>query len=285
MKSTINTFLFDLDGTLVNSEEARIEAIILVMKEYGVSISQKEILRNPKNLIYPWRILYRELESKIVSKKEIKALYYQCFRKTISTKVKAFNGISDIIEILQRKKFLMGIVTSLPKFYALKELTAANLNIFNCLIAYHDTMRHKPDPDPIIKALSELNSDNTKTIYIGDKTSDIESGKAAKVKTGAAFWGIPQYEKESLEKCHLILYTLLGIYPFKYKVKSLFNKKNKCSTLLVIGFIISLFAFISSFTIFSSTSSVIGSICLVIGIVGMTTSIIASVVVFIERDW
>jgi len=101
-----------------------------------------------------------------------------------------FNGILNLLSYLRRKNFNLGIVTSLPSIYAIKEIKAANLGPFRCLVCYHDTSLHKPYPQPIIKALEKLDSNPNHTIYIGDQLADILAGKAANVKTGIVLWGV-----------------------------------------------------------------------------------------------
>jgi HAD superfamily hydrolase (TIGR01549 family) len=49
-------------------------------------------------------------------------------------------------------------------------------------VAFEDTKKHKPDPEPIIFALKKMNVLNTEAVYIGDSLSDLQAAKAAGVK-------------------------------------------------------------------------------------------------------
>ena len=92
--------------------------------------------------------------------------------------------------ILKRlsQAYRTGIVTSSPKKYASRLITYHDLDI-DILSAYHDTRRHKPDPDPILNAISIIESKPDECIYIGDEVNDIIASKIAGVKSAVASWG------------------------------------------------------------------------------------------------
>ena len=47
----------------------------------------------------------------------------------------------------------------------------------------------KPDPLPILKALTNLNANPEETLYIGDTLTDVVAASAANVKTLLALYG------------------------------------------------------------------------------------------------
>ena len=52
----------------------------------------------------------------------------------------------------------MVVVTALPRTYAEMELEITNLRI-KVLVAYHDTRRHRPDPEPVTRAVETVLAD------------------------------------------------------------------------------------------------------------------------------
>jgi len=96
--------------------------------------------------------------------------------------------VHDIPRLLKERGLKIGIVTSSPRAYAQKVIS--NFNIYyDILIAYHDTQNHKPDPEPINKALQELGTKAEEVIYIGDATEDFRAASSACVYSVAALWG------------------------------------------------------------------------------------------------
>ena len=91
-------------------------------------------------------------------------------------------GTLELISVLKRGikwnnvevSYDIGIVTSSPRQYAEKLLNYHNLEI-PVISAYHDTLKHKPSPDPILNAMEKLGADSSKTVYVGDTEDDVQA--------------------------------------------------------------------------------------------------------------
>ena len=91
-------------------------------------------------------------------------------------------------DFLYPYKDKVSIVTSSPKEYAKKILSNnydrdgfdAYSGLIDYLIAYQDTVKHKPNPDPFILAIENIGLDTNKDliITIGDSVSDIKASKS-----------------------------------------------------------------------------------------------------------
>ena len=57
------------------------------------------------------------------------------------------------------------------------------------LVGWEDTERHKPYPDPILKALERLDVTADQAAYVGDSPFDVGAAKAAGVFAVAVGWG------------------------------------------------------------------------------------------------
>ena len=57
------------------------------------------------------------------------------------------------------------------------------------MIGSDDTERHKPAPDPILKALELLDARPSDAAYVGDSPFDVRAAKAAGVYAVAVAWG------------------------------------------------------------------------------------------------
>ena len=101
---------------------------------------------------------------------------------------KLFDGISNLIAFSKRK-YKIGIVTSSPRKYAERLIDFHDLNI-PVLSGYHDTQKHKPDPEPITYGVKILGLQPESVIYVGDEISDIYATKAANCRAVGVTWGI-----------------------------------------------------------------------------------------------
>jgi pyrophosphatase PpaX len=104
--------------------------------------------------------------------------------------IREFPGVDEALRVLSAKGYRMGIVTSKSRPVAQKGLDYFGLGgLFEVLVGYEDTEIHKPDPCPVLEAVSRLGVSTEQCLYCGDSPHDMESGIAAGVLTAAAKWG------------------------------------------------------------------------------------------------
>jgi DNA processing protein len=94
--------------------------------------------------------------------------------------VKPVAGVTEFLNSLKSQGIQCGLVTSSPKHYASAICRKLNWE-FDVVVAYHDTKKHKPDPEPLLKAIELLNFDNEDVIYIGDDLKDERASMAANI--------------------------------------------------------------------------------------------------------
>jgi pyrophosphatase PpaX len=68
---------------------------------------------------------------------------------------------------------------------------------FAAIVTADDVERYKPEPEPVLKALEQTGVTAPETLFVGDSTHDMRSGRAAGVVTAAALWG--PYSRAQLE--------------------------------------------------------------------------------------
>ena len=99
----------------------------------------------------------------------------------------------------------VAVVTASPSKYA-KALLAEFDIPYDALVAYHDTERHKPDPEPIEAALEELGVAPEDAYHIGDSPIDTEASFHAGVMSIGAGWGVRDWEPFSASAPDILLF-------------------------------------------------------------------------------
>ncbi|WP_273321184.1 HAD family hydrolase [Vallitalea guaymasensis] len=112
-------------------------------------------------------------------------------------KFEVYEGINELISKLNKKNIMIYIVTSSPKSYCKLVVEYWGWKI-DGMICYHDTNRHKPNPEPILKAIKNMDVDSHQIISIGDDPKDIKASNLAHSISVAALWG--SQNKDLLEK-------------------------------------------------------------------------------------
>jgi HAD superfamily hydrolase (TIGR01662 family) len=102
--------------------------------------------------------------------------------------IKVYDGIAELLEVLQANKIPMVIVTSSPRPYCSKVVNFFNFPI-SSFVCFHDTTARKPHPEPMNKAVEVLCVKREEVIAVGDEVKDIESANAAGIFNIGCTWG------------------------------------------------------------------------------------------------
>ncbi|MCV2231364.1 HAD-IA family hydrolase [Paracholeplasma manati] len=205
----IDTVLFDLDGTLIDSNHLIITTFKYVFETELPHIQMKEEDYFP--FIGP--TLVQGFGKYVQDEAQIQHLIQVYRKKNLELHddyVKAFEGAQALLIHLKSRGIQTGIVSSKMHFLIERGLKVTGLlPYFDVIIGSDDVVNHKPHPEPIQKALS-LFDDIDEAIYVGDHPNDILSGKAAGIKTiGMNYsWNLEDLKKA---KADYYLDTLIQI--------------------------------------------------------------------------
>lgn len=176
----IKAILFDLDGTIINTNELILTSFDYVLnKKYGLEVSEKEIVKTFGEPLKATLDFYLKDKSK-----EGYELYMEFSHKMQDTYIKGYEHVEEGLKALIRKGYKLAIVTSKRRERALSGLDTFNLTkYFKVIVSPEDTLKHKPHGDPVLKACELLKVKPEEAIMVGDSHNDILSGKNAGAKT------------------------------------------------------------------------------------------------------
>ena len=180
--------LFDLDGTLVDSIELIVAAAMNAFAcRPGPAPTEAEIrntIGRPLPTTFgPWLVDDDDLPFLIAKYREYQLEHHDRLTN-------AYEGIVDAVCGLDAAGCPMGIVTSKVGFMAQRALDHTGLaRYMRCLVASDSTTRHKPEPDPVLRALEQLNASAATTMFVGDSPYDMQAGCAAGVCAVGVSWG------------------------------------------------------------------------------------------------
>ena len=189
MKS-YETYLFDVDGTLLDTTELIYQSFLNTCKVYGdFHIKREEVYR------YIGIPLRSQLEIYLGKKSEeefeiILNTHTEYQKEIYSKTLKAYNGVIPGLKKLHRKGVQMGIVSSRTRESLDRYLKHVGIfDYFTVISTPEWTKNHKPHLEPVLWALDQFKTEAGKTIFIGDAVFDIESGNSAGVNTALISWG------------------------------------------------------------------------------------------------
>ena len=195
-KETI--ILFDLDGTLIDSTEAILESFSYAFNDQNFAFTgtQEDI----KNLIgYPLDIMFEKLG---VNKKDASKFvnsYKENYRKISEEKTLLLENAKKAVEYASTFARL-GVVTTKTTQYSIPLLKNFGIyEFFETIIGRQEVKNPKPDPEPIQKALKNLNIEaNMKVFMIGDTKLDLIAANSAQVSSIGVLCGYG-YKEELLK--------------------------------------------------------------------------------------
>ncbi len=177
--------VFDVDGTLIDTFYSNMQSLQDTLKELtgevhpleelgrffgipGLETAVQLGLPDPEAALAQW-------EARL-----------QRYRHTD----RVYDGIPQLLETLSRAGLCLGVVTSRTR--AEFDADFSKLSIarhFRTIITASDTLRHKPEPDPLLEYIRRTGCEKGQVLFIGDSPYDMQCAAAAGVASGLAGWG------------------------------------------------------------------------------------------------
>lgn len=177
--NNIKAFLFDLDGTLVDSANQIFEAVDLARTELKYTSAPDRFIYSKIGL--PAKDLFEDLDlSESELSNAVKLFRYNLSRIKLS-KDDLFSGVLDILELLTQKGIKLGVATNKPTALAIQSLSDSGIHNYFDFVFGADNHPPKPDPAIILKCLDLMLIEPHKAVMIGDRIEDVLAAKAAKV--------------------------------------------------------------------------------------------------------
>jgi pyrophosphatase PpaX len=179
--------LFDLDGTLIDSGP-----IILASMSHAVrTVLGREVAPDELAATIGGQGLAAQMHALDPDRVDALIEAYRVHNDPLHETLEAFAGIVDVLPRLRSEGRRLGVVTAkrhrtvalaFDRFPWLAEQ-------FDIVVAYEDTQRHKPEPEPVLAAVDHLGVAASSAAYIGDSPFDIRAAKAAGAFAVGVGWG------------------------------------------------------------------------------------------------
>ncbi|MEA4846615.1 MAG: HAD family hydrolase [Clostridiaceae bacterium] len=185
-----DTVIFDLDGTLLDTLEDLADSVNYALNMYDFPCREidevKSFIGNGVG-----RLMELSIPEGLKNPQYEKCLedFRRHYAQNLQNKTCAYEEIIELLEELSRKDYKLAIVSN--KFdKAVKGLNQVYFGKYiKVAIGESESIRRKPAPDTVFKALEELGSAADKAVYVGDSEVDVKTAKNAGSLCVGVTWG------------------------------------------------------------------------------------------------
>lgn len=187
VKKRYRGFLFDLDGTLIDTSEL-------------IAISFRHAALEVLGELRPDEVLMANVGQPLMKQMELlggnKAQeLYDSYREFNHAKhdeyIRTYPGINELLEQLRARGAKLAVVTSKSRHSVDMAFSSIPIeDYFDAVVTTDDTDNHKPHPQPLQLAMRRLDVLPDESVFIGDSPFDMQAGHAAGTATAAVGWGM-----------------------------------------------------------------------------------------------
>ena len=206
-KLNLEAAILDLDGTLVDSSAAYLEAAKTAFAAIGREMNVETSKEIPRRLEQ-----YHSLGSLIDEASQPKFLkaYLGAYYRATATKTRVMPGIHETLQRLSQKtRLALLTMRFVPKESVIAELGQLGLaEHFQFVMTALDTCHPKPSPEPLIECARQLGVQTKDCVVVGDSVVDVRAGKKVGARTIAVSSGIFTAQELEKENPDLILKSI-----------------------------------------------------------------------------
>ena len=211
------TILFDLDGTLIDSTDAIVGCFYHSFEELNFVFqgTTEDIINE---IGYPLDVMYETIGVAKERVWDFVASYKEEYRKVSEDKTTLLPNAYEAVKLASTFARL-GVVTTKTTAYSIPLLRNFQiLDYFETIIGRQEVVNPKPHPEPIEKAMENLNITVNNNIYmIGDTKLDLISAKEAGVKSIGVLCGYGKQEDLAYYTDNIYADALTSIKELKLK--------------------------------------------------------------------
>ena len=192
MSDKAPSFLFDLDGTLVDSAPDLVAAINETRRDEGLSPVPYEAIRIYASKGAPGLLRAAfGIERDDPTFADRRERFLRHYGESGFTGSKLYTGIEEMLSTLKEGGWRLGVVTNKvePLAHPLCERLGLMKYLDLVIGSDHEGCAMKPSPSMLLTAMEILEADPHGTFYAGDDPRDVEAAKAASIPCAACAWG------------------------------------------------------------------------------------------------
>jgi beta-phosphoglucomutase-like phosphatase (HAD superfamily) len=180
----VSAVVFDMDGVLFDTETLYEKAAIAGASEVGIDMTSAFFRSTVGS---PWPVVRQQMLDHYgpdLAVDELSEISRRLFRKLCDTQDILKPGVLELLDLLDELRLPRAVATSSSRATVERHLQRHALaQRFHGIAAHGDYTRHKPHPDPFLKAAEILGVDPRACLAIEDSHHGVRSASSAGMMT------------------------------------------------------------------------------------------------------
>ena len=190
----IDTIIFDLDGTLLDTLEDLTNSVNYALERCQMpvrTISEvKGFVGNGIRVLMVNAVPDGEENPRF---EEAFSIFKEHYAVHCNDKTRAYDGVCALLETLKEKGYALAIVSNKVDS-AVQELKEKYFSAVGVAIGDREGIRRKPEADSVLLALKELGSSRERAVYVGDSDVDLMTAANSGLPCISVLWGFRDRE-------------------------------------------------------------------------------------------
>lgn len=199
--------LWDMDGTLIDSEPYWMRSEGAFAKRHGSPWSEKDGLDLVGLSLYDSSKIIKEKVGSNLDPREIIDELTQEVTKQLQEAIMWRPGARELLKLLKKNNIKTALVTMSMRSMALEVANSVGFDAFDVVVAGDDVTHGKPHPEPYLKAAELLEVEPFQCVAFEDSSSGLRSAEAA----GTVAIGIPNIVEIPSAPGRILWPTLEGV--------------------------------------------------------------------------
>ncbi len=179
----VRGMLFDLDGTLADTDPLHFIAWRQSLAAHGVALEEQDYHRQISGRGNP-DIIRGFLPDLGAAEVDALADGKEIAYRTLAARLTEIAGLSALLALCKARGLKVGLVTNAPRENAVHVLAALGVtSAFEQLVVAQETPRGKPDPAPYALGLQRLGLRAEEALAFEDSPSGVVSARGAHIRT------------------------------------------------------------------------------------------------------
>ncbi len=191
-------YIFDLDGTLVNSIFDLADAMNAVLEAHGWAVHEVE---EYKYFVGngTLKLVERAVPPEQRSEESIKKLHEEFaenYAKRATNKTRPYEGIPQLLEVLKSRGCMLAVASNKPdRFSKLIVDTLFGSEMFDYVSGKKEGVPTKPSPEIMLEIINALGVDKSECVHSGDSDVDVLTAKNTGIECIGCTWGFRTEEE------------------------------------------------------------------------------------------